>query len=44
MVVVGVETADDHNMLTELGVGFGQGHLYGRPTKSKRHKLARKTT
>jgi len=43
VVVVGVETADDHDKLTELGIRFGQGNLYARPSQLDRDRLARET-
>jgi EAL domain-containing protein (putative c-di-GMP-specific phosphodiesterase class I)/anti-sigma regulatory factor (Ser/Thr protein kinase) len=43
VVVVGVETADDHDKLTELGIRFGQGNLYARPRRLNRDRLAQET-
>jgi EAL domain-containing protein (putative c-di-GMP-specific phosphodiesterase class I) len=31
VVVEGIETADQHNLLLKLGCELGQGHLFGKP-------------
>lgn len=42
-VAVGIETVDEHALLTELGVTCGQGHFYAKPGKLDKATLARQT-
>jgi len=44
VVGVGVETEEEHQELIELGIRFGQGHLYSRPGQLGPNRLARKTS
>jgi EAL domain-containing protein (putative c-di-GMP-specific phosphodiesterase class I)/signal transduction histidine kinase len=38
-VAVGIETVEDHALLTDLGVSHGQGHFYARPGKLDKGNL-----
>jgi EAL domain-containing protein (putative c-di-GMP-specific phosphodiesterase class I) len=36
LIAEGIETREEARTLTELGVEFGQGYLFGRPKRASR--------